>query len=91
MVPTPYLPFHAVANLKVNAAFLLCAAYWEFLPSIWIVFAFQLYQGLLGGGVFVNAFYVASEEIEDDIKEFCMSSISMWYGFGILFSAFAGM
>jgi len=70
----------------VNAILLFCAAHYQFLPTIWIVFLVMTYEGLLGGAVFVNAFYLAAEEIEDDIKEFCMSSISMWYGIGILLS-----
>ena len=36
-------------------------------PSFWIVFMLVLYEGLLGGGVYGNAFYTVSKEVRDDI------------------------
>eukprot|EP01129_Flabellula_baltica_P006069 TRINITY_DN2241_c0_g1_i3.p1 TRINITY_DN2241_c0_g1~~TRINITY_DN2241_c0_g1_i3.p1 ORF type:complete len:320 (-),score=49.91 TRINITY_DN2241_c0_g1_i3:14-973(-) len=74
-----------------NAIFLFFAAYFNFVPSIWIIFGVILYEGLLGGAVYANAFYRMAEEIPEDIKEFCMSSVSFWYSCGILASASAGL
>jgi len=48
-------------------------------------------EGLFGGAIYANTFYLASEEIEDDLKEFCMSSISFWYSNGILLSGLLGI
>lgn len=33
------------------------------MPNIWIVFAFVLWEGLLGGGAYVNTFYRMSTEV----------------------------
>ena len=38
----------------VNAALLLSAVRYQFLPSAWLVFAIVLYEGLLGGAAYVN-------------------------------------
>jgi len=80
------LAFLQIANM----IFLGCAAYFNFIPSIWIIFAIVLYEGLIGGAVFVNAFYRVAAEVEDEKKEFCMSSISFWYSCGILLAGVAG-
>jgi len=65
-------------------------AYWNFIPSIWILFPIIVWEGLIGGSIYVNAFYLISSEIDDAYKEFCLSSVSFWYACGILGSAFAG-
>jgi hypothetical protein len=46
---------------------------------------------LIGGAIYVNAFYLLSEEIEDKYKEFCLSSVSFWYMCGILAAGVAGL
>lgn len=46
--------------------------------------------GLLGGASFVNTFYLVSEEVADDMKEICMSSISIWHSLAILAAGFVG-
>jgi hypothetical protein len=53
----PYL--WAMAWLQVaNFVLLLCDAHFQFITgSIWIIFAIILWEGLLGGGIYVNAFY----------------------------------
>lgn len=48
------------------------AVFWIF-PSIWIVFAFILWEGLLGGGAYVNTFYRISEEISPSKRLFALS------------------
>lgn len=47
----------------VNAILLLFAVRFLFLPSAWLVFAIVLYEGLLGGAAYVNAFYFISKEV----------------------------
>lgn len=47
----------------MNLALLLCEAYFHFLPSVWIMFIIVLYEGLLGGACYVNAFYRISQEV----------------------------
>jgi len=48
-------------------------------------------EGLFGGAIYANTFYLASEEIEDRLREFCMSSISFWYSCGILLAGLIGI
>jgi len=74
-----------------NLALLWTTAYWNYIPSIYIVFILIFYEGLLGGAVFVNGFFRAAEEIPEEYKEFGMSSISVWYSAGILLSGVAGL
>jgi len=76
----------------VNLVFLGTVAYWDYIPSIWIIFVIILYEGLIGGAVFVNAFYrIADEVSEEKKKEFCMASISFWYSIGILLAGVGGI
>eukprot|EP01124_Arcella_intermedia_P019853 TRINITY_DN2720_c0_g1_i1.p1 TRINITY_DN2720_c0_g1~~TRINITY_DN2720_c0_g1_i1.p1 ORF type:complete len:508 (+),score=63.32 TRINITY_DN2720_c0_g1_i1:26-1525(+) len=80
-----------LAGLQIaNMIFLGTVAYWNYIPNIWIVFAIILYEGLIGGAIFVNTFYRVAEEVEGDLKEFCMSSISFWYSCGILLAGIIG-
>ncbi|KAK7938357.1 hypothetical protein WMY93_001683 [Mugilogobius chulae] len=48
----------------LNVLFLTLAVALRFLPSAWIVFGIVLYEGLLGGGAYVNTFYFISKETE---------------------------
>jgi len=66
--------------------------YFDYIPSIWIVFVIIFYEGLIGGAVFVNAFYRIADEVkEEKKKEFCMASISFWYSIGILLAGVGGI
>ena len=47
----------------VNIGLLLLEIFFHFIPSIWIIFVIILYEGLLGGGTYVNAFYRISSEV----------------------------
>ncbi|XP_044016322.1 battenin-like isoform X2 [Aphidius gifuensis] len=41
-----------------------------YVPNIWIIFALTLWEGLLGGGAYVNTFHKMSDEIpSDDLRE----------------------
>jgi len=75
----------------LNAIFFFAAAYFNFIPSIWLVFVVVIFEGLIGGGVYVNAFYLLAEEIGEDIKEYAMGAVSIWYSFGILISGLLGI
>jgi len=67
----------------VNLALLLCEAYFHFLPSVWIMFVIVLYEGLLGGACYVNAFYRISQEVPQEHREFSMGVASMADSCGI--------
>eukprot|EP01130_Rhizamoeba_saxonica_P006556 TRINITY_DN260_c0_g1_i1.p1 TRINITY_DN260_c0_g1~~TRINITY_DN260_c0_g1_i1.p1 ORF type:complete len:420 (-),score=57.50 TRINITY_DN260_c0_g1_i1:30-1229(-) len=75
----------------VNLIVLWSVAYFEWIESIYIIFPIIVYEGLVGGAVYVNCFYLLTEEIEDDIKEFAMSCVSFWYSCGILSASLSGL
>lgn len=56
----------------LNMVFLLAAVYFMFLPSIYLVFALVLYEGLLGGAGYVNTFHNISLESPPEEREFAM-------------------
>lgn len=47
----------------LNLVFFGFEAVIMFTPSIWIIFAIIIFEGLLGGGAYVNTFYRMSKEI----------------------------
>lgn len=47
----------------LNAVLLLLAVGYQLLPTIWLVFAIIVYEGLLGGAAYVNAFFFISAEV----------------------------
>ncbi|XP_054892047.1 battenin [Poeciliopsis prolifica] len=67
----------------VNAFFLIFAVFYQFLPSIWIVFGIILYEGLLGGAAYVNTFHFISKETESRHREFAMATSSVGDSLGI--------
>jgi battenin len=66
-------------------------AWFNYIPSIWIIFPIVLFEGLVGGAIYVNAFYLISEEVDESYKEFCLSSVSFWYSLGILSAGVSGL
>jgi len=53
----------------VNVIILLFEAIYFYIPNIWIVFAIVLWEGLLGGGAYVNTFFRMSTEVTRTAKE----------------------
>jgi battenin len=53
------------------------------MPSIWIVFVIIFWEGLLGGGCYVNAFDLVSIEIPRENREFSIAITSIADSFGI--------
>ncbi|XP_041094764.1 battenin isoform X2 [Polyodon spathula] len=70
----------------VNALVLFLAVYYQFLPSIFIVFAFILYEGLLGGAGYVNTFNNISRESSDLHREFSLGAACVSDTLGISLS-----
>jgi len=66
--------------------FLLIAAYYEFLSTIWLVWLVVAWEGLLGGGTYVNAFYLITQEVEPAYLEYCLGIASVADSFGITFA-----
>ncbi|KAL7054652.1 hypothetical protein AAHC03_020684 [Spirometra sp. Aus1] len=57
------------------------------MPSIWVMFAFILYEGILGGLSYVNTFYRILTETEPAYKEYVMSIAAFADGLGITAAA----
>lgn len=58
-------------------------AVYYFSPSIWLVLAFVLWEGLLGGGAYVNTFFRISEEVPSARKQFALGTSAIADSSGI--------
>lgn len=67
----------------VNVVLFSVEAVFWIVPSIWIVFGFILWEGLLGGGAYVNTFYRISEEIPPAKRLFALSATTFSDSAGI--------
>ncbi|VDN12295.1 unnamed protein product [Dibothriocephalus latus] len=54
-----------------------------FMPSIWLMFTFILYEGILGGLSYVNTFHRIITETEPAHKEYSMAVAAFADGLGI--------
>ncbi|XP_020613143.1 battenin-like isoform X2 [Orbicella faveolata] len=75
----------------VNLVILICETYLHFLPSVWIMFIIVLYEGLLGGACYVNAFYRISQEVPQEHREFSMGVASVADSCGIAVAGAAAL
>lgn len=62
-----------------------------FTPSIWIIFALIVFEGLLGGGAYVNTFYRMSKEIPANRREYAMSVVTLSDSIGITLAGLMAM
>lgn len=77
-----WLWFMAVLQGINVVLFSVEAVFW-IVPSIWIVLGFILWEGLLGGGAYVNTFYRISEEIPPAKRLFALSATTFSDSAGI--------
>ncbi|UJR14649.1 hypothetical protein I4U23_001642 [Adineta vaga] len=71
----------------INMGFFFACVYrTAFIPSIWLVFGLVVFEGLIGGGAYVNTFFKISEEIPEKDREFSMGVASVGDSFGITFA-----
>jgi len=75
----------------LNAIILSVTAAVDFIPSIYIIFGIILFEGLMGGAIYVNTFYLISQKFSGKEKEFCLGSTSMSYGLSITLCAVCGI
>lgn len=68
---------------SVNVVLMLCQVIWWFMPSIWIVFAIVFWEGLLGGGAYVNTFYRMSKELPEAQRNFALGVVPVGDTVGI--------
>ncbi|ETI27854.1 protein btn1 [Cladophialophora carrionii CBS 160.54] len=87
-IPNLYLPsFLQVVNLIV----LTLHALFNFIPSVYIVFAIIFWEGLLGGLVYVNTFAEISDKVPREDREFSLSATTVSDSGGICIAGFLGM
>lgn len=67
----------------INVILFTTEAIFYYIPSFWIVLALTLWEGLLGGGAYVNTFYKISTKTTDARKEFSMGMTSFADAVGI--------
>lgn len=60
-------------------------------PSIWIIFAAVLWEGLLGGGAYVNTFYRMSKEIPASRRNFALGVVPVADSIGIALAGILAM
>ncbi|KAL0481740.1 battenin [Acrasis kona] len=68
-------------------AFVLLDAFFRFIPAIAFVVPVIFVVGLLGGGTYVNAFYLMSQQMPSQYKEFGMGLVSVANSIGISLSS----
>jgi len=92
------LNFIKIKSLKMLAVLqsinflvaLIQSIYWT-IPSIWIVFIFIFWEGLLGGAAYVNTFYRISTEVDERHKEFSLGISSLADSASIGFAGLASI
>ncbi|CAF2890602.1 unnamed protein product [Rotaria sp. Silwood2] len=77
------LPIIQFGNMGI---FFACVYRTAHIPSIWLVFGLVVFEGLIGGGAYVNTFYKISIEIPEPDREFSMGVASIGDSFGITFA-----
>lgn len=74
-----------------NVIFFSFEAIYMFTPSIWIILGLILFEGLLGGGAYVNTFYRMSKEIPTVRRAFAIGVVALADGIGITLAGFLAM
>jgi len=75
----------------LNATILSFDAALNFIPNIYVIFGIIFFEGLMGGSIYVNTFYLISQRFKGKDKEFCLGSTSMSYSLSITICAICGI
>eukprot|EP00048_Salpingoeca_helianthica_P000435 m.41501 g.41501 ORF g.41501 m.41501 type:complete len:452 (+) comp10511_c0_seq3:151-1506(+) len=67
----------------VNVVVMGLDARFQFFPSIWFWFVLTVYEGLLAGATYVNAFVMVSANAPQEHSEFCMGAAAFGGSIGI--------
>jgi len=93
-----FLPIKSIYLLQlpaifqmINAIFLSFVAVYNFIPTIYVIFGFIFWEGLLGGSIYVNTFYLMSQKFQGEEKEFCLGATTQAYGLSITLAAVVGI
>lgn len=75
----------------INLALLTAHALFDFIPSVYIVFAIVFWEGLLGGLVYVSTFAEITDNVPKEDREFSLGATSVSDSAGICVAGFVGM
>lgn len=75
----------------INVIYFLFEAIFCFTPSIWFTLAFVFWEGLLGGGAYVNTFYRMSHEVPVIKRKFALAIVIQSDSLGITTAALLSM
>lgn len=75
----------------VNVIIILFEVIYFYMPSIWVVFAVVLWEGLLGGGAYVNTFYRMSKEVPLSKRKFALAVVVTGDAIGIALAGVAAI
>lgn len=76
-------PFLQLANCTL----LLAASLFGFLPHRYVVFCIMFFEGLVGGGMYVNAFYKLRRTTPMDLKAWALGAAGVGDALGVTFAA----
>lgn len=75
----------------INLSLLIAHAIYNFIPSIYIIFAIIFWEGLLGGAVYVNTFAEIMDATEGEEREFSLGATTVADSAGIGVAGFVSM
>ena len=75
----------------LNVVIFLIHILWPYLTSIYVIMALSVYEGLLGGGAYVNTFYRIRKESNHSVRPFNMSFVALADSLGIVLAAFTAI
>lgn len=75
----------------MNLAVLTAHAIRPFIPTVYLIFGMILWEGLLGGLVYVSTFAAVREEVPEEDREFSLGAVSVSDAIGITLAAFLGV
>ena len=85
-----FLPIFPALQL-LNVAIALTEIFFGYMNSIWIIIALIFWEGLLGGGCYVNAFNKLSIEIPKKNREMSIAIASIADSIGIALAGFTAI
>ncbi|XP_055904116.1 battenin-like [Eupeodes corollae] len=74
-----------------NVVYFLTEVIYFYSPTIWIPFAVVLWEGLLGGGAYVNTFYRMAKDIPQSRREFAIGVTVQADSLGIMIAGFLAL
>ncbi|KAL9622279.1 MAG: hypothetical protein Q9160_003290 [Pyrenula sp. 1 TL-2023] len=92
---TPFIRIHNLylpSFLQIVILIVLTLhALFDFIPNVYIIFAIMIWEGLLGGAVYMNTFAEISDTVRLEDREFSLGATSVSDSGGICIAGFLGM